>query len=148
LITGGFLFLAAVYAIQRPSLIFLPPLVIVPLLILSIIFNPLPLWLTLVMVTAALLMTVVPGGLFGVLWRRMSKEKEKGRGRIMGIFFGFLFLLLSSPVLIATSIVADPVAFLSSFAGVVGTSAAFIGSLLFFLGVSGRLDRWLYDRRH
>jgi hypothetical protein len=147
LITGGFLFLAAIYAIERPSLVFLPPLVIIPLLILTVIFNPLPFWLTMVMVAAALLMTVVPGGLFGVLWIRMSKGKEKGRGRILGIFFGFLFLLLSSPVLIATSIVADPVAFLSSIVGILGSLAGFLGSLLFFLGVSGRLDRRFYDRR-
>jgi hypothetical protein len=77
----------------------------------------------------------------------MSKEKEKGRGRIMGVFFGFLFLLLSSPVLIGTSIVADQVAYMSSIIGIAGSMVVLLGSLLFFLGVSGRFDKWVYDRR-
>jgi hypothetical protein len=147
LITGGFLFLAGIYAIERPSLTFLPPTVIIPLLILSLILNPLPFWMLITMAVAALLLTVVPGGIFGVLWRRMSKEKEKGRGRILGIFFGFLFLLLSSPVLIGTSIIADPIAYMSSIIGITGSIVVLVGSLLFFLGISGRLDRWVYDRR-
>jgi hypothetical protein len=147
LITGGFLFLAAIYAIERPSLTFLPPTIIVPLLILSLILNPMPFWLLITMAVAALLMTVIPGGVFGVLWRRMSKEKEKGRGRILGIFFGFLFLLLSSPVLIGTSIIADPIAYMSSIIGITGSVVVLVGSMLFFLGISGRFDRWVYDRR-
>ena len=147
LITGGFLFLAAIYAVEKPSLSFLPPTVIVPLLLFSLLLNPLPFWLLIAMAVAALLMTVVPGGIFGVLWRRMSREKEKGRGRILGIFFGFLFLLLSAPVLIGTSIIADPIAYMSSIIGITGSIVVLVGSLLFFLGISGRFDRWVYDRR-
>jgi hypothetical protein len=147
MITGGFLFLASTYALEKPSLVLLPPVVIVPLFILALIFSPMPLWLLVIMISAAMLMTVVPGALFGVLWRRMSKGKEKGRGRVLGIFFGFLLLLLSSPVQILSATVPDPVLFVSSPIVLFGVFVAFLGSLIFYLGISGRFDRWYYDRR-
>jgi Na+/proline symporter len=100
-----------------------------------------------IMVSGAVLMSVVPGALFGVIWRRMSRAKEKGRGRVLGIFFGFLFLLLSSPVEILSATMPDPVLFVSSPIAVFGLFIAFLGSLIFYLGVSGRLDKWYYDRR-
>ncbi len=147
MITGGFLFLAATYVLERPSLVLLPPLVITPLFILALIFSPIPLWLLVIMVSGAILMTAVPGVLFGVLWRRMSKAKEKGRGRILGIFFGFLLSLLSSPVEILSATIPDPVLFVSSPIAIFGLFIAFLGSLIFYLGVSGKFDKWYYDRR-
>ncbi|WXG46844.1 MAG: hypothetical protein WED05_09335 [Candidatus Atabeyarchaeum deiterrae] len=148
LLTGGFLFLAAITAMERRSLVLLPPAVIIPLFIMSLLFMPLPPWLLAVMAGAALLMTVLPGVMFFVLWRRMSKGKEKGRGRVLGIFLGFLFLILSSPILILSSTVPDPIAFVASIVGIAGSILAFVGSFLFYLGVSGRLDRWFHERRH
>jgi hypothetical protein len=147
LLTGAFLFMAAMYAIGRPSLVLLPALLIVPLVILSILFTPLPFWLLLLMGGSGVILTIAPGAMFGVLWRRMSKGKEKGRGRVLGIFLGFLFVLLASPILIMSAAVSDQIAFVGSYIGLTGSLLAFVGALLFFLGISGRIDRRFYERR-
>ena len=147
ILTGGFLFIAAMYAIDRPSLVLLPALVIAPLLIMELIFSPMPFWLLVLMAGAGASLTVVPGAMFGVLWRRMSKGKEKGRGRVFGIFLGFIFILFASPVLTMSAAVPDPVAFIGSYIGFIGAILALAGAFLFFCGISGRFDRWFYERK-
>jgi hypothetical protein len=146
-LTGGFLFIAAMYAVERTSLVLVPAVVIVPLIIMSVVFYPIPLWLLIIMAGAGIILTTIPGGMFGVLWWRMRKAKEKGRGRTLGIFMGFLFMIIASPLVIISAYTPDPVAYLASLFGVLGATFAFVGSLSFFLGVSGRFDRWFYDRR-
>jgi hypothetical protein len=147
ILTGGFLFVAAMYAIDRPSLVLVPALIIAPLLIMELFFNPMPFWLLIIMAGAGVSLSVVPGVMFGILWRRMSKGKEKGRGRILGIFLGFICVLLSSPVETLSATVEYPIAFIASYIGLMGAALALAGALLFFLGISGRFDRWIYERK-
>jgi hypothetical protein len=147
ILTGGFLFIAAMYAIDRPSLVLLPALVIAPLIVLSLLFSPLPFWLLILMGGSGVALTVVPGAMFGVLWHRMSKGKEKGRGRVLGIFLGFIFVLLASPIEIMSAAVPEAIAYASSFIAIAGAFLALAAALLFFFGISGRFDRWFYERR-
>nr|MDO8098649.1 hypothetical protein [Candidatus Njordarchaeota archaeon] len=141
MITGGFLFLSAIYALEWKSLVLVPPAVIIPFMILAIMFGPvLPSWLFFSMIAAAIALTVLPGAMFGTLWWKMNKSKEKGTGRVLGIFLGFIMILLASPfqfVPMAPS--SDPIR-------IMGSVVLLIGSIIFLLGVSGRLDKWFYLR--
>ncbi|WXG44382.1 MAG: hypothetical protein WED04_10170 [Promethearchaeati archaeon SRVP18_Atabeyarchaeia-1] len=147
MLTGGFLFVAAMYALDRKSLILAPALVIAPLVIISIMLYPMPVWFLIIMAAAGLAITVTPGAMFGVLLRRMSKAKERGRGRVLGIFIGFLFLIFASPLEVISAFTPDPIAYVGSLLGLLGAVFALLGALIFFLGVSGRFDRWFYERR-
>jgi hypothetical protein len=148
MLTGSFLFISGVYALERPSLVPAPFMVAVPLIILSLLLYPMPVWLLYTMVVVAVALTIVPGAMFAILLRRMRMGKEKGRGRILGIFTGFLFLLLGSPIQTLSASVPDPMAFVSSPIAIIGSLISFLGALFFYLGVSGRFDRWFYERRH
>jgi hypothetical protein len=142
MLTGGFLFIAAMYAVGRKSLILLPTIVVLPLFVLGLLFQPLPLWLTIIMAGAAVFLAAVPGVIFAVLLRRMSRTKEKGRGRLLGILMGFVFMMISSPIWIFTG--AELAA---SFIGIIGALFALLASLHFYLGISSRFDKWFYERR-
>jgi hypothetical protein len=142
MLTGGFLFIAAMYAIGRKSLILIPPIVILPFFVLGLLFQPLPLWLTISMAGAAIFLAAVPGLIFVVLLRRMSKTKEKGRGRLLGILLGFVFMMISSPIWVFTG-----AGLAASLIGIVGAFFALLASLYFYLGISGRFDKWFFERR-
>lgn len=142
MVTGGFLFLSAIYALEWKSLVLVPFAIIIPFVILAIIFGPvLPTWLFYSMIAAAVGLTVLPGAMFGTLWRKMSKAKEKGAGRVLGIFLGFIFILLASPFQFI------PMAPSSDLTRVLGSAMLLVGSMIFYAGVSGRLDKWFYQRR-
>jgi hypothetical protein len=148
ILSAGFFFMAAMYALDHPTMVLIPAAVIAPLVVLSILFSPLPFWLLILMGGASIVLAVVPGVIFGALWRRMSKRKEKGRGRALGILLGFILIMVASPIEIMTAIVPDPITYLASYIALLGTLLAFAASFLFFLGISGRLDKWFYERRH
>jgi len=142
MITGGFLFLSAIYALEWEPLVLVPPSIIIPFVILEIIFGPvLPTWLFFSMVAASIALTVLPGAMFGTLWRKMSKANEKGTGRVLGIFLGFIFILLASPFQFV------PMAPSSDLTRVLGSAMLLLGSVIFYAGISGRLDKWFYQRR-
>jgi hypothetical protein len=147
MLTGSFLFISAVYALDRPSLALAPFAVAIPLIVLSILLYPMPPVFLYVIVIAAVALTIVPGVMFGILLRKMMRGKEKGRGRVLGIFIGFLFLLLASPVQTMSASVPDPITFVSSILAIIASFVAILGALSFYFGVSGRFDRWFYERK-
>jgi hypothetical protein len=85
--------------------------------------------MTITMAITGILQSIIPLGLFGMLWRRMSKANAPGRSRALFIALGVLLLIFGS----AGGNVVSPI------------SSAFILSafVVWWLGITGRADQLL-----
>jgi len=84
---------------------------------------------TIIMAVTGILQTVVPLGLYGLLWWRMRKEGAPGQSRALFLTLGVVFLILGTAGGNAVSLMSSTF-ILSAFA-------------IWWLGITGRADRLL-----
>lgn len=132
LIAVGFLFLSAVYALELRHAARSPALVVIPFVILQLALGSDSPWMTEATIALSIILTILPMGMFGVLWRRLRTANRKGAGRPLGIFLG-LFLVTVSDILPFVSLLISGV-------------SRVVGAAILLLAVTGSLDRWFYKR--
>jgi len=84
---------------------------------------------TMVMAISGILQSVIPLGLYGLLWRRMSKAGVPGRSRALFLMLGILFLIIGTGGGGAVSII--------------GSLSILTAFVIWWLGITGRADTLL-----
>jgi Na+/proline symporter len=90
--------------------------------------NTLP-YRTIVMAISGILQSVIPLGLYGLLWRRMSKAGAPGRSRALFLMLGIVFLIFGTAGGSAVTPLSSTL-ILSAF-------------VIWWLGITGRADQLL-----
>jgi uncharacterized membrane protein YfhO len=132
LVSAGFLFLSAVYALELRRAARLPALAVIPFTFLELTLGSGMPWITLVTAALLLVFAILPICMFGAAWRRLRATGRRGAGRPLGLLVGLLLLTVSDLLMFAFPLMS----------GILQV----IGAAVLLLAVTGSIDRWFYKQ--
>jgi hypothetical protein len=132
LVSAGFLFLSAVYALELRRAARLPALVVIPFAFFEFALGSGVEWITLVTAALLLIFAILPICMFGVAWRKLRTTGRSGAARPLGLLVGLILLTVSDLVMFAFPLMS----------GILQVT----GAAILLLAVTGSLDRWLYKQ--